>query len=202
MKAFRYRLSALLTRAEHRERVLQMELATLQEALEHARQQLESLRALQAELHSRVRDLLKGDGGSCQGMQGQRASSRPTESGRKQAPALPLRQLDAVNQDLDGLGELILRCRLLYSEFERRVAATRDRLVEASRERRMLENHRADLARRHRRSELAAETKHLDELGSAGAARCVRVTPEGGRYQTNIGGSRPDEMTEGGDLRP
>jgi flagellar biosynthesis chaperone FliJ len=149
MRAFRYRLSALLTRAEHHERLIQAHLVRLEQELGQASRRLSALRDLQAQMRSRLRGVLAED---------------LPRSGR----GIGISQLEAARSDLERTEELLTRAGALCHQLQARMVATRQRLLEASRARRVLENHRAELSQRHRRGELAAETKHLDELAGGG----------------------------------
>lgn len=141
MRAFRYRLAAVLARAEHREQVLQAELVRLQEHLDAAARHLETLRRGRDEARGRLLELQRDE--------------------------VQLQRVGAVRHDLDRTEVLLGGAAALHQELTKDVESTRQRLLEAARARRMLENHRDQLSQRHRRTELAAETKHLDELGTA-----------------------------------
>ena len=154
MRAFRYRLAPALKRAQHVEQTLQIEVARLQEELDYAIGRLKSLDRIRRALHRRLRGLHEED--------------------------VDLGGVALLRRDLDRVDGLLARAALLRQEVEQRVAATRERLLEAARHRQQLENHRDDLAQRHRRGELAAETKHLDDLATVhfGAPRRWSRGPE------------------------
>jgi flagellar biosynthesis chaperone FliJ len=148
MKAFRYRLTALLSRAEHREQVLQMELARRQEELAEVDRQLASARTVQRELQARVRDAF-----------------RATRDPHASVDLGPLRSLQQALDDVDELEGYMTGVRRCVAE---QIAETRERLLEAARSRQVLEKHRQQLAERHRWAARAAETKQLDELAGRG----------------------------------
>jgi len=151
MRAFRYRLAAVLSRAQHTERVLQIELARQQDELDSLDQQLGSVQVLQGELHRRIRESLAAAQG--------------------RAENVDLAQLLSLQQAVDEAETLAEHIAWLQQQTAEQIAHTRQRLLEAARSRQVLDNHRRDLAERHRRAELAAETKQLDELATSGSAR-------------------------------
>jgi len=146
MNAFRYRLAALLSRAEHRERMLQIDVARRQEELAELDHQLGSTRTVQRELQARVRDAFRAT-------RGQHAS---VDLG-------PLQTLQQAMDDVEELEAHIMGLRRCVIE---QLAEMRQRLLDAARSRRTLEKHRGDLAERHRRAASSAETKQLDELAA------------------------------------
>ncbi len=151
MRAFRYRLAAVLKRAQHAEQILQIELARLEDQLADAIQRLHTLRRLRDDFHARLRRLQSGP--------------RPSPS---QVPhSVDLARVVSLRRQLERLDEALARAALLRRQLEERVAAARARLLDAARSRQVFENHRDGQARIHRRGELAAETKHLDELANA-----------------------------------
>jgi flagellar export protein FliJ len=145
MRAFRYRLAAVLAKAAHAERLVQIELARVLETLAQVEREFESLGEVRGELESHARELV---GNAPDGVE--------------------VARLQAVQDELDGLDALMSRVRKARCELESQVESARETLVRAARWRQVLENHRRGLAEEHRRAELAAETKHLDELGSRG----------------------------------
>jgi len=151
MRAFRYRLAAVLTRAEHAERTLQIELARRQDELADLDGQLESLRKLQTELRARMREALS--------------------AGSDMVQTVDLGPLQSLQQAMEDAEALVAHVAQLRRGITEQIADTRQRLLEAARSRQVLENHRQDQAERHRRGELRAETKHLDELAANGPAR-------------------------------
>jgi len=141
MRAFRYRLAAVLKRAEHAEQRLQVEVARLQEELSRTRRQMEELSRLREALRVRLRALYGGE--------------------------VDLSLLQEVRRDLDRADGLFEEAARLRRNQEERMEALRERLLAAARERQRFEKHRDSLAGRHRRAELTAETKQLDEIGAA-----------------------------------
>jgi len=138
MRRFHYRLRAALTRAEHEERICQMELARREAHLQEAREKVERLGATRSDLERRLRWLQCGD----------------VDVGR----------VTGVGRELDRFGELMLEARDLCAKLQAGVAAERERLVEMARERRKLETHRDGLMVRHRQAALLEEGKQLDDL--------------------------------------
>ena len=148
MRAFRYRLAAVLKRAEHAEQRLQVEVARLQEELSRTRRQMQEMARLREALRVRLRALHGGE--------------------------VDLSLLQEVRRDLDRADGLFEQAARLRRSQEERMEALRERLLAAARERQRFEKHRDSLAGRHRRAELAAETKQLDEIG---ASRHASVRP-------------------------
>lgn len=148
MRAFRYRLAAVLKRAEHAEQRLQVEVARLQEELSRTRRQMQEMARLREALRVRLRALHGGE--------------------------VDLSLLQEVRRDLDRADVLFEQAARLRRSQEERMEALRERLLTAARERQRFEKHRDSLAGRHRRAELAAETKQLDEIG---ASRHASVRP-------------------------
>jgi flagellar biosynthesis chaperone FliJ len=144
MKAFQYRLAAVLSRAEHTERMLQIELARRQEDLAELDHQLGAARTVQRELQGRVREAFKVT--------------------REQHANVDLCPLQTLQQAMDDVSALETHIVELRRGMLAEIADTRQRLLEAARSRRTLEKHREDLVERHRRAERSAETKQLDEL--------------------------------------
>jgi flagellar export protein FliJ len=138
MRLFRYRLRAALTRAEHEERICQMELARREAHLREARERVERLGGARTGLQRRLRWLQEGD--------------------------VEVERVGGLGRELDRLGDLMAGARSLCGKLEEDVAAARGRLVEMARERRKLETHRDGLMARHRRAELSEEGKQLDDL--------------------------------------
>ena len=155
MRAFRYRLSAALKRAQHIEQLLQIDLARLQNHLADALRRLDRLHRLRSQIHARLRIL-------------QAASAEDPRPAGDPRPAeeMNLERVALLHRQVEQLDEALASAAQMRRELERRVSAARDHLLEAARSRRVFESHRDDLARSHRRAELAAETKHLDELGA------------------------------------
>lgn len=141
MRAFRYRLAAVLKRAEHAEQRLQVELARLQEELSRTCRQLQALGRLREALRVRLRALHGGE--------------------------VDLSLLQEVRRDLDRADVLLEAAARLRRSQEERLEALQERLLAAARERQRFEKHRDSLADRHRRAEQAAEAKQLDEIGTA-----------------------------------
>ena len=148
MKAFRYRLAAVLSRAEHSERMVQIELARRQEELAALDHQLSSTRTVQRELQTRVRDAFKA-----------------TREPHADVDLGPLQTLQQAIDDVEELERHIMGLRRCVVE---QIDETRQRLLEAAKSRRMLEKHREELAERHRRAARSTETKQLDELAGNG----------------------------------
>jgi len=148
MKAFRYRLAAVLSRAEHSERMVQIELARRQEELAALDHQLSSTRTVQRELQTRVRDAFKAT--------------------REQHADVDLGPLQTLQQAIDDVEELERHIMGLRRCVVEQIDETRQRLLEAAKSRRMLEKHREELAERHRRAARSTETKQLDELAGNG----------------------------------
>lgn len=151
MRIFRYRLRSALNRAKRAEQVLQIEVARLEEELKRTREQMESLRQQGMALQVRFRALHSED--------------------------LDIHRVMALGRDLERVQDLLEELETMHRQLGKRVEATRKRLVEAARARRVLEKHREVLAERHRRAELAAEIKHLDDLAST---RFAARRPAGG----------------------
>ena len=146
MRAFRYRLAAVLQGAQHVERMLQLELTLLEEELARVDQRIDALRGLQQTLHARVRGALAAGG--------------------PRAGAIQFGRLQSAQHELERVDALLEHASRLRQEMRTRADATRGRLVEAARSRRSLEKHREGLAHEHLRSELGAETARQDELAS------------------------------------
>ena len=138
MRQFRYRLRAALRRAEHQEHVCKMELARREVHLREARGWVERLGEARRELHRRLRWLQDGN--------------------------VKVVRLAGLSRDLDRLGDLMADARSLCAELEEGVAEERSRLTEMARERKKLETHRDGLMAQHRRAEMSAEGKQLDDL--------------------------------------
>jgi len=162
MRAFRYRLAAVLKRAQHIEQILQIELARLQDQLARALHRLDALHHARDRLHTRLRLL-----------------QRPPAPDREaDLHADRLARLLSLERQLEQLDDALVRAAFLRRELEHRVAAARSRLLDASRSRQVFENHRDGLARTHRRAELAAETKRLDELATTRFTAAERAHPD------------------------
>jgi len=140
MRPFRYRLAAVLKRAHHIERTLQMNLARLEAELQRIELRLGRLRAARDSLHRRLRALHADD--------------------------LDLGRVNALRTDLDQVDSVLDRVQHARRALQERIAAARERLLQAARERQSFEKHRDGLAQRHRRAEIAAETKRLDDLAT------------------------------------
>ncbi|UCC67878.1 MAG: flagellar FliJ family protein [Armatimonadota bacterium] len=187
MRAFRYRLSAALKRAQHIEHLLQIDLARLQRHLADALRRLHRLHRLRNQIHARLRVL---------------QAATPPGGSPPAGPAneVNLERVALLHRQLEQLDEALTSAAHMRRELERRVSAARDHLLEAARSRRVFESHRDNLARSHHRAELAAETKHLDELG----AQHQGAQHQGARRQTAglSGAERPaaeqENRREGG----
>lgn|GEM_PF-2073168 len=171
MRAFRYRLQAVLRRAQHAEQLLQIELARLEDQLTNARRRLDSLRRLRTSLHGRLRNLH-------QAVEPHRLKpALPNLSSGTAGFSLPMPTLDRessfdlprvalLREELEQLDESLARAARLAGELETRVGEARRRLLEAARSRQLFESHRDGLASRHRRAELHADIKRLDDLAT------------------------------------
>jgi len=181
MRAFRYRLAAVLKRAQHAEQILQIELARLQDQLADAIQRLHALHRLRDDFHARLRHL----------------HSEPHASRSQAARSVDLGRVVSLRRQLERLDEALERADLLRRQLEDGVAAARARLLDAARSRQVFENHRDGLARVHRRGELAAETKHLDELANARFATNTgrRPSPGPARHPNHNPHPRPEESS-------
>lgn len=140
MRAFRYRLAPALKRAQYAERVLQMELTRLEDQLHRVDLRLKRLRSVRDALRRRLRALHGED--------------------------VDLGRVNLARQDLDQVDSLLQRAARARRDLEDRISAARDRLLQAARERQNFEKHRDGLAQHHRRAELAADTKRLDDLAT------------------------------------
>ena len=172
MRAFRYRLQAVLRRAQHAEQLLQIELARLEDQLTSVRRRLDSLRRLRTSLHGRLRNLHQAidppPGVEWLGPSGtaMAASAPPRLSHLDRQSNLDLPRVALLREELEQLDESLARAARLAGELETRVAEARRRLLEAARSRQLFESHRDGLASRHRRAELHADIKRLDDLAT------------------------------------
>lgn len=171
MRAFRYRLATVLKRAQHAEQILQIELARLQDHLADAIQRLRTLRRLRDDFHTRLRHLQSGGPPA---LLSQPAHPRQVGAVRPTF-AVDLDRVVSLRRQLEQLDKALDRAALLRRELEETIAAARARLLDAARSRQTFENHRDGQARTHHRGELAAQTKHLDELANARFA--ARMAP-------------------------
>jgi len=140
MRAFRYRLSPVLKRAQHLEQSLQVELARLDEALSQATRRGERLRLLHDRLQARLRTLQRGE--------------------------LDLPRLSALGRETEYVEQLVEEAARTREEIGAQLATTRQELLEAVQARQVLEHHRDMLAQRHHREQMAGENRLLDELST------------------------------------
>lgn len=145
MRAFRYRLAAVLARAEHQEQALQIELGRLERELEKAAARTAGAARAEAALQERLRRAHRAD--------------------------LELARLDSIRRDLEGAARARQWAEGHQEALHREVATARSRLLEAAQRRRGLERHRGRLALRDHRAGLAAEIKRLDDLATIRHAR-------------------------------
>jgi len=153
MRAFRYRLGAVLKGAEQMEQVRQVTLARAEEALQEAARRMRAIRAAQEGVQRRLRTLHREE--------------------------VDVARAHGLVQEVERMGELLEEAGRLKRELEGGVVMARGRLLEAARERRKFESHRDELAVRHRRAEQSHENKQLDDIatqrfsapGRGGAAR-------------------------------
>ncbi len=155
MKQFKFRLESVLQVKTRREEIRQRELSTAERLREQAQQQLAEWQEQIAETMRFYREQL-------------RKSFDPRIAGDYYA------YLNWLNRERTAAAALL-------RQREAEVAAAQARLVEASRERRMIEQLKEKALREYQFAELQAEINFLDELGTGRFVRSAGLAQEGQR---------------------